>query len=142
MLKPHFDEFRSYIDLSIYGDHWYRLPNQTNSKKPLAHTIMRGTLQDFIFEYVENCDEEIEEDVQEIIQPTPKIISQSNDIINDIINCLKCIDSYHYDNWSTVAFVINNELGYNGLSILDEWSSTSSNYNKYEVEKFYKNLHK
>jgi len=140
--KSKYDEYKSYIDLTIYNSQWFRLPNQTNSKKPLAHTIMRGELQDFIFEYIENCDEELEDEEEIVHPPTPKIMSVSvnSDVTNDITNCLQCISSYHYDDWSTVAFVLNNELGYNGLSILDEWSSTSSNYNKFEVEKFYKNI--
>ena len=46
--KPKFDEFRSYIDLSIYDSHWFRLPNQTNSIKPIPHKIINGKMADLL----------------------------------------------------------------------------------------------
>ena len=39
-----------------------------------------------------------------------------------------------------VALIINNEMGFNGLDVLDEWSKTSSNYNSTKVSNFYKNI--
>ena len=40
----------------------------------------------------------------------------------------------------SVALIINNELGFNGFEILNEWSKLSSNYDYNKVSNFYKNI--
>ena len=70
------------------------------------------------------------------------IINDSN-IYLDIKNCLDCLNSFRYNDyeeWCKVALIINNELGFNGLQLLDEWSQNSESYDKLKVEFFYKNI--
>ena len=58
------------------------------------------------------------------------IINDSN-IYLDIKNCLDCLNSFRYNDyeeWCKVALIINNELGFNGLELLDNWSQNSENY--------------
>lgn len=138
--KSKFDEFRPYIDLSIYDSHWFRLPNQTNSVKPISHKIINGKMADFVVDFVENCNEIIEDEV--VVEPSvkPKAVIIDTDITDTINKCLQCIQADNYDVWMQVALIINNELGGNGLDVLDEWSQTGSNYNSSKVSNFYKQI--
>jgi phage/plasmid-associated DNA primase len=138
--KSKFDEFRSYIDLSIYDSHWFRLPNQTNSIKPIPHKIINGKMADFIVDYIENCDEVIDDEV--VVEPSvkPKASIIDTNITDTINKCLQCIQADNYDVWMKVALIINNELGFNGLDVLDEWSKTGCNYNDVKVANFYKDI--
>ena len=71
-----------------------------------------------------------------------KIINNS-DVYLDIKNCLDCLNESRYNDyeeWSKIALIINNELGYNGLELLNEWSNNSKSYDKTKVENFYKNI--
>ena len=77
-----------------------------------------------------------------ILKPFEK--EKSVDDINKIIeSCLLCLPIENYNEfelWSKIAFVINNELGYNGIDILLNWSSDGEGYDKTKVEQFYKNI--
>lgn len=92
----------------------------------------------------------IEEDYKKI-NDRPSINNESiqsknnnkDDMTTTIENCLKClpIDDYNdYENWSIIALAINNELGYNGLETLINWSSDGEGFDKSKVEQFYKNI--
>ena len=135
-----FDEFRKYIDLSIYSSHWFRLPYQTNLVKTIEHKIINGKLEDFIIEYTDNCVEIIEDDIEQE-KPIQQPVNNDNKDIKDIIDkCLLCINSDNYDIWMNVALIINNEMGFNGFETLNEWSKLSSNYDYNKVSNFYKNI--
>ena len=43
------------IDLTVYNG-WFRLPNQTLSVKPIQHNIINGKMEDFIYNYIENTE--------------------------------------------------------------------------------------
>lgn len=138
--KTKFDEFRSYIDLSIYDSHWFRLPNQTNLIKLIPHKIINGKMADFIVDFVENCDETMDDEV--VVEPSvkPRAVIIDADISDTINKCLQCIQADNYDVWMKVALIINNEMGFNGLDVLNEWSKTGSNYNSLKVANFYKEI--
>lgn len=135
-----FDEFRTHIDLSIYTKKLFRLPNQTNKDKPIQHNVIEGELIDFIFEYIDNTDEKLIENEK------PRVVYKKSEVPNDDItteikHCLECIkDNDDYNDWSNVALIINNELGYNGFNILDEWSRGGKNYNYEKNKAFYNNI--
>ena len=140
LTKSKFDEFKQYIDLSIYTSHWFRLPNQTNAEKTIPHNIINGKMSDFVVEFIDNCDEIIEDEV--VVEPSvkPKAEIENSNITDDITKCLQCIKADNYDSWMQVALIINNEMGGNGLDVLDEWSQTSTSYNSTKVSNFYKNI--
>jgi hypothetical protein len=54
--KPMFNNFKDYIDFSVYSKHLFRLPNQTNKDKLIPHFISNGKMKDFIFDYVDETD--------------------------------------------------------------------------------------
>jgi hypothetical protein len=42
------------IDLSVYeNNRWFRLPNQSNKKKPIMHSIVNGQMSDFLLELIQ-----------------------------------------------------------------------------------------
>ena len=143
--KTMFNNFKDYIDLSVYSKHLFRLPNQTNKDKLIPHFISNGKMKDFIFDYVDETDKEIDE-VEEpkylkIIEEAKKSIIINDDITTEIKNCLECIDNNDdYENWLNVALCINNELGYNGWDILNDWSKSAKNYDYEKNKKFYNNI--
>ena len=94
--------------MSIYTAHWFRLPNQTNSDKKIPHNIINGKMADFVVEFVENCDEIIEDDV--VVEPSvkPLTVIENSNISDDITKCLQCIKADNYDSWMQLALVINN----------------------------------
>ena len=143
--KKCFEQFiiHKYIDLSVYTKHLFRLPNQTNKDKKLSHKVMQGKLIDFIFEYVDNTIDTIEDDEPE--PEKPKVIYNNDDIVNDddIKVCLKCLcdKNEEYDDWSKVALMMKSIVGGDkGKYLLNEWSKTASNYNKEKVNNFYDNI--
>jgi len=138
-----FNNYRKYIDVSIYSSHWFRLPEQSNKNKPLKHTIINGKPEDFIIEYINNTTDNIIYEVEDKPDVKPSIKNDNSKIEEQIKNCLEClsIDDYNdFDKWRDIALIINNELGYNGFDILNEWSSNGNGYNKVKVELFYKNI--
>ena len=86
LTKSKFDEFKQYIDLSIYTSHWFRLPNQTNEAKKIAHHIIHEKMADFIVDYCDNCDEIIEDKI--VVEPSskPKVVNVDANITDTINN--------------------------------------------------------
>ena len=140
MKKKQWDEFRTYIDPSVYTSHWFRLPNQTNEDKLIPHNIMRGQMSDFVFHYTENCIEIIRGEVAVEPSVESKPVIADADTIEVINKCLKCISAHDYDTWLQVALILKHELGENGLDILHAWSKTDYLYDAVKVAKFYNNI--
>jgi hypothetical protein len=47
------ENFNGIIDTSVYyTNRWFRLPNQTNQDKPNKHLIIKGKMEDFIYDYL------------------------------------------------------------------------------------------
>jgi phage/plasmid-associated DNA primase len=84
--------YGSEIDTSIYGDKWWRLPNQTKGKKNkndevegTEHKIIKGVLEDFIVTYVEEGSikveyKKVDKKTQRAINPheVPGLTSKDN----------------------------------------------------------------
>lgn len=90
--------------------------------------------------------EKIEEEFSNLGSKPPKKVelNNKNDEINtEVDNCLKClpIDDFNdFEKWRDIALIINNELGYNGLEVLINWSSDGEGFDEVKVEQFYKNI--
>jgi hypothetical protein len=142
--QANYKMFSKNIDFSVYSTHFLRLPNQTNKDKPIEHKIINGKMEDFIIEYISKCpytfdvEDEDEEQIKETTIQKPKL--KDDDIVDEIKNCLLCLDATLYEDWMKVALIINNELGGAGLEILHEWSEQSDNYNYDTVTSFYNNI--
>ena len=70
---PVYKNFSQYIDLSIYSNKVFKLPNQTNGTKTIQHTIINGTMKDFIIHYVDETDDELSEKEDDITEDKEKI---------------------------------------------------------------------
>ena len=79
----------------------------------------------------------IDDDIKPDIKP-------DKDINKAIESCLLCLpienNNDFNEKWRDIALIINNELGYNGLEVLINWSSNGEGYDKLKVEQFYKNI--
>ena len=94
---------------------------------------------DYNFEKIETEFNNLNNKKEQPKENKPNIIN--DDITTEINNCLECIDNNdNYENWLNVALIINNELGFNGWDILDEWSKTAKNYDYEKNKKFYNNI--
>ena len=98
-------------------------------------------------EYLDNISfEKIEEQflkINEKPKTENKKVINNSDVYSEIKKCLECLNETRFDDyeeWSKIALIINNELGYNGLELLDEWSQNCESYDKTKVESFYKNI--
>ena len=63
---------KTLFDTSVYCERWFRLPNQTNNKKPYEHNIIIGKLEDFIIDYINDNVIELEDDEEPIKEPIKK----------------------------------------------------------------------
>ena len=140
-LYPKFNK-NKYIDTSIYSNKWFRLPNQTNTDKPLIHIIKRGSMDNFLIHYINKA-----------IEYTPTFVDKKikNVIIKDkiqttSINCINCFDSTQIEtekllNILSIERVTNRQLwiklGYflfslysyeDGLTIFIEMSKKSTSF--------------
>ena len=103
--------------------------------------------EDYATEYLKDITfEKIEEQFLKLTEKpkteNKKVINNS-DVYSEIKRCLECLNETRFDDyeeWSKIALIINNELGYNGLELLDEWSQNCESYDKIKVESFYKNI--
>ncbi len=99
-----FKKFKKYynygaeIDTSIYGDKWWRLPNQTKGKKNKSdnmegseHKIIKGVLEDFVVTYIQEDCIKIE------YKKNDKKVSKENSSIQSVQK------EYNNDNLSDVS---------------------------------------
>jgi hypothetical protein len=115
-----YDAFRSFIDLSIYNKHWFRLPNQTNKNKSISHNIIQGKMEDFIIHYVDNSEYELEDDqpteLEKIDQPKEEVKKEDilkfkegktkEDFIQKLLDLLDDSRVEDNDKWILVSFII------------------------------------
>ena len=142
-LKKEFEryEFKEYVkddnlDLSIYSNKWFRLPNQTNKIKPLAHNIIVGKIEDFIIHYVNETEYDltITSVSQETTQPEDGGEGNLSTKEEEITKLLSCLDyrRYNYTDWFNIGCIIKNET--NNINIWKNWSQYYSKYNEKEIE--------
>lgn len=146
---PVFKEFRNnkQLDLSIYSDKWFRLPEQTVDIKPFTHKIINGKPEDFIISYLDHAEYNAPE---HLTCPEPPIIKQvkakeqSPDKLGQINKLMQCINpSRSHDNneWMEIGFILKNELGdEEGKIIFESFSKLSTKYNSVEFKKIWNNI--
>ena len=131
------DEFASYktqIDLTVYSNKWFRLPNQTNKDKPFEHKIVNGKMKDFLIHRIKSttCKVEHKEQTNERID---FIDDDENPIMNEIKTMVTKMTNYFdkFDEWSKLGFIIWNETkGSNeGLELYNE---VSKQFQKYDAK--------
>ena len=116
----------------------YSLQHKVRSKKHATEykkNISLELIENDFDKYVDRFDKKVE--------LNKKVIKTDDDINEVINNCLLClpIENYNdFEKWRDIALIINNELGYNGLENLLNWSADGEGYDKIKVEQFYKNI--
>lgn len=116
----------------------YSLQHKLRSKKHATEykkNISLELIENDFDKYVDRFDKKVE--------LNNKVIKTDDDINEVINNCLLClpIENYNdFEKWRDIALIINNELGYNGLENLINWSTDGEGFDKIKVEQFYKNI--
>ena len=130
------------VDLSVYCNKWFRLPNQTNENKPLKHNIIQGTEADFIVHNVNKIDYKFIEKqiINEIINDDKPQLSNKKDN-NDIYKVLDNLNIKRFDNYNDWLYLhmifINEKLD---LNILKSYCKKSSKYNEEANNKIIKHI--
>lgn len=135
-LEKHFKNKFNNIDLTVYNG-WFRLPNQTLSVKPIQHNIINGKMEDFIYNYIENTEYDLDISEFKINKSETKIDdnltnSSKEKEINNLLLCLS-EERFNYDSWLNIGIIIFNET--NNIYIWKEWSKKYKNYNESEINK-------
>ena len=139
-LKYIYDQYNESINIEKLLSDKYKMINLYS----LQHKLRN---EKYATEYLDNISfEKIEEQYLKLTEKSKtenKKIINNSDVYLEIKNCLECLNPIRYNNyeeWSKIAFIINNELGFNGLELLDEWSQNSESYDKSKVGSFKKKL--
>ena len=147
--KKAFDKYREHLDLSVYSKHWFRLPEQTLQGKPEPHIIIKGKIEDFIINYTDNASAELQDEEPDIKQENKeKATIEYNEnkthkeYIEKLVELLNDSRADDRDEWKDISFIINNELGDEGLELFQTFSKRSKKYDPIKDDKWYLNLRK
>lgn len=140
MSRDEFASFKSYIDLSVYSNKWFRLPNQSNKDKPLIHKIVQGKMKHFLIHNVKHTTSRVKdrrpEEVKTITSDEP-----SNDTLTEIKTMVSKMTNYFdsFDEWSKLGFIIWNETkgSDEGLDMFNELSKQFKKYDEKGVNKLW-----
>ena len=140
-LKCIYDQNNKAIDITNILSDKYKMINLFS----LQHKIRCEKNQT---EYLEGISSELIEDQfskygDKFTKKVESNIKVDDDINKAVETCLLCLpinDYNDFEKWRDIALIINNELGYNGLDVLQKWSSDAKDYDKSKVEQFYKNI--
>lgn len=133
------------IDTSVYGSHFFRLPNQTGKKKEdgkykkkYKHDIINGRLQDFIIQHVDKKNNKNITGILEGLKPL-EILTKKNkkvynkievvdeNIIDLLLEGLPSQYLENYDNWFKLGALLYN-LNENYIDKFDYISSFCNSY--------------
>jgi len=139
-LKYIYDQYNESINIQKLLSDKYKMINLYS----LQHKLRN---EKYATEYLDNISfEKIEEQYLKLTEKSKtenKKIINNSDVYSEIKKCLECLNETRYNDyeeWCKIALIINNEIGYNGLELLDLWSQNSESYDKSKVESFYKNI--
>lgn len=146
-LKNLYDEFlikyNIKIDTSVYGSHFFRLPNQSGKKKEdgkykkkYKHKIINGRIQDFIIQHVDKKHNKNITKILETLKPLEhkqkkktynKIEVVDENLIDLLLEGLPIHFLEDYTNWFNVGALLYN-LNENYIDKFDYISSFCPNY--------------
>jgi hypothetical protein len=146
----YYENFDDILDTSVYAhNRWFRLPNQTNKNKPNTHTIIKGSMNDFIFNYFDNNSLSNSDEVNDSheandlddsnkttkfnlkkIKYSDVFLTKYNYFIDDIIikQCLENLDDSYLEEWQNWIKVTNCLKCLNKKHLWNEWSKNGSSY--------------
>lgn len=136
--KPKYKKDGYDVDLSVYCNKWFRLPNQTNEQKPIKHTIVNGKMKHFIINNVENC--------KYTYYDKPKTKEKQNDKeykkveyedVEAYTNMLSYSRADNYDKWIRTGLCLHNILDEEARELFHTFSKLSKKYNKDNVDKYF-----
>jgi hypothetical protein len=131
-----FASFKSYIDLSVYCNKWFRLPNQSNKDKPFIHKIVQGKMKHFLIHNVKHITSTVLIPIAPVTSDEP-----SNNTLSEIKTMVSKMTNYFdvFDEWSKLGFIIWNETkgSDEGLDMFNELSKQFKKYDEKSVNKLW-----
>lgn len=83
--------YNNVIDKGVYGNKWWRLPNQTKEKKRgTEHKIIKGELKDFIITHIQ------EGSIKVVERKMKEVVKNNDDNISEITSISRTTDVYSY----------------------------------------------
>jgi hypothetical protein len=126
-IKERFD----YIDLAVYqNNRFFRLPNQTNKEKPLAHIIINGSMMDFVLaiEQPNSVVATLKDNIEEI--PIKEYeIKKTYATDEQIKQMLELLPKLYLDDYSKWIIITNILKGQDKQDLWNNWSKKSKQYN-------------
>lgn len=140
--KNKYVEIEKYIDLSVYNNNkWFRLPYQTNKDKPFQHIIKKGSIKNFVLNYINEAKEynfikeEIKQKIKQEIKQEIKIEHQTIKENNSELENIKryfyflSIDRVNnYNDWYKLGCLIKSLYYEDGIILFLELSKKSKYY--------------
>ena len=144
-------QFKKYVDVSVYKKGWFRLPNQTNKDKKYNHKIINGDMSEFIVNYIPQDAELLPEiNIVNPVKPVKPVKEEVDITLNEgkteeefIIRLVDILDDDRADDWEkwrNIGFILHNELSDEGFEIFDDFSKRSNKYDKAKVQKFWDSI--
>jgi len=120
-----------YVDLAVYqNNRFFRLPNQTNKEKPLAHTIINGSLIDFVLAIEQpNVDILTLKEKPEEKPPKEYEIKKTYATDEQIKEMLILLPKEYLDDYSKWIIITNILKGQDKQELWNDWSKQSKQYN-------------
>jgi phage/plasmid-associated DNA primase len=171
LINVYSDEFingrKKSVDTSIYSEHWFRCPNQSKGLEndESTHVIQKGTMKDFIIDYIPpnsiNIDnvnyEQIEKKKKESISENTKdkipkcnIIENTKNkqdekiiLIYKFINILSSNFYNDYNDWIKIGMILkysSKKYNYDFFELYNNFSKKSLKYKKDDVLGFWDKL--
>ena len=131
-----FTPFKTYIDLSVYCNKWFRMPNQTNENKPIPHEIVKGKMKHFLIHNIDDTTSKLDIPIErsnDVKEYAP------NNNLTEIKRMVLRMPSFfdNFDEWTKMGFIIFNESSGSdqGYNLFNELSKEFKNYDEKGLNK-------
>lgn len=137
------------LDVVVYKiNRWFRLPNQTNKEKLNKHVIIKGDYKDFILDYIPSSSKNIndigynEKGIKNFTYDKNIKFDINDDGIKYLLNSLPSDYNDDYIKWLTITNILKgvNIKGVNSKLLWDEWSKSSTSYNKHKNNNIWRSI--
>ena len=132
------------LDVVVYKkNRWFRLPNQTNKEKTNKHIIINGEIKDFILDYIPSSSKSIndigynDKGIYNFSYDKNIKFDIDDNGIKYLLNSLPSDYNDDYLKWLTITNILK---GVNKKHLWDEWSKTSTGYNKYKNNSIWRSI--
>jgi hypothetical protein len=137
LIRDVFSTFKTCIDLSVYCNKWFRMPNQTNENKSIHHEIIVGKMKHFFIHHIDDTTSKFNMSTENPVlsKPEKSNVNTLTEIKRMILKMPNFFDTY--DEWCKMGFIIYNESSGSdeGYNLFNELSKEFKNYDEKGLNK-------